>query len=171
MSSSSAQVKLLIDAIQAPASPGSGGNRNQVNVDSRLGDGLASNQFDLVHQSVRQLAAGANEDIDFRLLLDAQRNVMSTLTDMVLLIIETDPGNNDDIDVGPSASDGWFGVDSIFTLVGDNQHLKPGGTHVLVYNPIKSAYVVGASTKAINVLNLDGGQVADYTLTILARSG
>ena len=170
MSNSSAQVKLLIDAIQAPASPGSGGNRHQVNVDTRLADGLASNQFDLLHQSVRQLAAGANEDIDFRLLLDAQGIVMSTLTDMVLLVIETDPGNNDDIDVGPSAADGWFSADSIFTLVGDNLQLKPGGTYVLVYNPVDGAYLVSGTEKSITVLNIDGGQVADYTLTILARS-
>lgn len=170
MSSSFAQIKLFLEAIQAPASPLEGGNRSEVNVDSRLGDGTSANQFDLVHQSTRTLGAGANEDLDLRALLDAQGTAMTTLTEIVALVIETASGNGDDIDVGPSAATGWFGANALFTLVGDNLHLKAGGTYPLVYNPTDGAYLVSGTEKSINVLNLDGAAGITYTLTILGRS-
>ncbi len=166
MSVDHAQVTILMEAFQALAAPYAGQASATIDIQQRLGAGTGANQFDHVHKSTRDPGATTAEDVDLRLLTDAEGTVMSTLTEVVYLAVSAPIANTANYEIKPSAANGWLGFlkDASDIIV-----IPPGETKVLVCNFADGKNIVGASTKSINVNNLgDANSTLDFIM--LARS-
>ncbi len=160
------KLRVHLQALQ-PANTGyAGGTRAELDVDWLLSSGTSAGQADLKHQSIRSIAASANEDVDLRALTDGQGNTLTDLTEVVFLGIVADANNGDALHVKPSAANGWLGLHAD---VSDVVKLRPGA-FLLLGCTGDGQYAVGASTKSINVANQDGSSAGSYTLIVIGRS-
>lgn len=147
-----------------PASEYEGGVSARFNLDKVLQDGTAADKADRVWKDVRSLAGSANEDIDLRSVTDAFGASIS-FVEIVAIIIEAASANAGNIEVKPSASNGFTGFlkDASDILV-----LKPG-TSLMLFNSADGQYSTTTSNKSLN-FNNTAGSTAAYTVTVIGRS-
>lgn len=148
-----------------PDSPVSGQVSALTEFDLSLSAGTTANKADLAHKSSQTIAGSGNSDIDLRALEDVLGDVMTTLTDVVALVLESPAANGDALSIKPASSNGWT---ALLADASDIITLKPGA-RVILYAPADGAYPVSAMSKAINVANADASD-ATLTLTIIGRS-
>jgi len=132
-----------------------------------LANGTGLNEAEDGHHSSRNLVASADVDIDLQTEVGAYGAPIA-LQSLVYLLIEAAPTNVGNLEVTPGAASGWFGVNAFFKIVSDTVILPPGGS-VRVKLLAATAYAVAAGTKTVNILNLDGSNAADFTVTIIGR--
>jgi len=160
-----ATIKILLDAFQALS--GYGGQASvQLLVDARLSEGLTANCFNHIHYSERKPGATTAEDVDLRLLEDAEGDAMVGLDEIVFLAVQAPSANTANYEIKPSAANGLtcFLKDPTDIIV-----VPPGETKVLVYNPALAKNVVDATHKSLNINNL-GNAASVLHFYMLGRS-
>lgn len=160
-----ARISFHLRAFDDPAAPVGGQLEALTTFEQALVNGTTANTADLVHKSTQTIAGSGNSDIDLRALEDVFGDAMSTLTEVVALVLEADADNGATLSIKPSASNGWTALLADAT---DILKLAPGGKFVLLA-PGDGLYTVGASNKSINVANSDGSS-AGLTITLIGRS-
>lgn len=126
-----------------------------------LGSGTTANKADLASKVTTAIPGTDNVDIDLRGALDVFGVAMSTLTEVVALIIESPAA----LTLKPAASNGWLGL-----LADATDVIKlAAGSKLVLFAPADGAYPVGASTKVINVANA-GAAATSITITLIGRS-
>lgn len=161
-----ATIKLFLDAVQAAATPYGGGRSIGFDVDQRLAAGTSANMFDLVHRSTRDPGATTAEDVDLRLLTDAEGAVMSSLAEIVLLAVQAPSTNTANYEIKPSVANGLtcFLKDASDIIV-----VPPGEFKILVCNFADGKNVVDNTHKSLNINNL-GDANSELYLYLLGRS-
>ena len=130
-------------------------------------NGTGLNQGNAGTKDIRAVAASSNEDIDLQTFLDLNQ-VALALNEVVLLRLEAATANLGNLEVKPSAANGWFGAAQPFELVTTKMTLIPGGViHLECRNA--TAYAVTGAIKSINIANIDGVNTNSYTITIIGR--
>lgn len=159
----SPQATFVLDAKAGLLSAGDSGGTQDANVliDIGFASGVGIQQFDTPFKDIRTLGAGANEDLDFQALLDAN-GVALGLTGVRLIVVEAAQANGADIRLAPAAVNGW----DAWVAVGSLMDVEAGG-HVSAGSPRSATpYLVDATHRLFNVLNLDGANAITYTITI-----
>lgn len=161
----SGSTKFSLRVSDSFATPLSGEGTVLTTFEALLTDGTTANKADRSHKSVNAVGASANVDIDFRALEDVFGDAMTTLTEVVALVLEAPAANPAVLTIKPSASNGWT---AFLDDASDEINLQPGAI-VILYASGDGLYPVGASDKSINVANADAA-ASSLTLTLIGRS-
>ena len=159
----SGSILVNLRASESGTLPVSGGLTALTTWEGLLTDGTTANRADLAHKSLHTIAGVGNSDIDLRALLEVGGVAMTTLTEVVALVLEN--AGTGLLSIKPSASNGWLGLLADAT---DVLKLQPGAK-ILLWAPGDGLYPVGALTKSINVANA-AATSAVLTLTLIGRS-
>ena len=165
-----ARIKSILNVIRTGAGfgdYGAGITADCPNIDTTLGEGTGSSQFDRWLYDSRSLGAGANEDLDLQTILDAA-GVALGLAEVRFIRIECDSGNNGPLEYKASAATGWLGAAAWTKDVSDIMSAPPGGA-IQYEGFINGSNVVAAGSKCINIKNTGAG-AGVYRIHILGCS-
>jgi hypothetical protein len=161
--------KLLLNVTQIPSAPFLGGVQIETNVDKRIISGVAAGSLDRTHAGTRTLGAGANEDINLKLLNDGEGDNID-IAELRYLEIENPASSDGALEYKAAAVDGWFGAGVGLTkTVACVVQIRPGTRLILDALSQDGGYTVGATTKFINITNLGTASV-QYGVKVLGTS-
>jgi hypothetical protein len=122
------------------------------NVETIIGNGTASSQFDRWFYDSRSLGAGANEDLDLQTLLDAAGVALGS-AEARFLRIESDAANTNRIQYKAGAANGWAGAAAPTQDPTDIINIPPGCA-VQFELFVNGSNTIDATHKVINILSV-----------------
>lgn len=158
-------INFVLRGSQSPSSPVSGELTALTTFEGLLSSGTSANQADLASKTTQSITGSGNSDIDLLALTDVFGDAMSSLTEVVGVVLESAAGNGDVLSVKPASSNGWT---ALLADASDIIKLQPGA-RLILWSPADGGYPVSGTNKAINVANADASD-ATLTITLIGRS-
>lgn len=161
MATVTTDIRLHVEAVLDAESPHEGGIVHEYHYAKRWESGTTTRKANEVYQATRTISGSSNEDLDLTALTNAFGDALG-LAEVRMIIIEAAAANGAELQVKPSASNGWTALQS-----GTTDHVKvEAGCTIALLAPVDGAYAVSGTNKSINVANADGSN-ASYTITVL----
>lgn len=153
-------VRANIKATQAAPTGYSGGDVAEVTIDDAITSGTGANQADLLYTGATSVTGSSSVDVDLRALTSSAGAALTSLTEIVLFVLQWPSTATGSLTITPSGSNG-------LGALGSSIIVPPGGKAIF-YCPPAAAYPVDSTHKSLNLAN--AGATISATITLLGRS-